>query len=327
MKKIVLLHTDVAPDAPEDELDCLRQALTVSETLNAVGYDTILMPFVPDLGHNMDTLRQTDPVAVFNLVETVAGKGSLVYLAPALLDILNLPYTGCRTNAMYLTSNKPLAKKMMHQSGVATPSWICENGSLQGVPQSGTFIIKACWEEASVGLDESCVIDYTGPDNLTLAIQRKKRETRFDWFAEEYIDGREFNIGLLAGDTGLIVLPAAEILFVDYPRQKPKILDYRSKWVEDSFEYEHTVRTFDFERRDEKLISSLREIAIRCWELFGLRGYARVDFRVDTNGFPWVLEVNANPCLSPDAGFAAALERAEISYQKAIDLLITDCLI
>jgi D-alanine-D-alanine ligase len=326
MKKIVILHTDVSQDASEDELDCLRQAEAVFEALTLSGHDPVLMPFVPDLAANIDRLHQISPRAVFNLVETVAGKGSLVYLAPALLDTLNLPYTGCRTEAMFITSNKPLAKKMMHQSGVATPSWICENDALQGVPQSDTFIIKACWEEASVGLDEGCVVQSPGTDDLAVTIQRKNRESGFSWFAEEYIDGREFNIGLLAGDTEIIVLPAAEILFVDYPWQKPKILDYRSKWVEGSFEYEHTVRTFDFTRRDEKLISSMRGIALRCWELFDLRGYARIDFRVDKNGLPLVLEVNANPCLSPDAGFAAALARADISYQRAIDLLVIDCL-
>lgn len=326
MKKTVILHTDVAPDAAEDELDCLRQAEAVFEALTLSGHDPVLMPFVPDLAANIDRLRQVSPGAVFNLVETVAGQGSLVYLAPALLDTLNIPYTGCRTDAMFITSNKPLAKKMMHRAGIATAAWICKDGSVHGEPQSDTFIIKACWEEASLGLDESCIVQSSGTDDLTFTIQRKNRESGFTWFAEEYIDGREFNIGLLAGDTELIFLPAAEILFIDYPRQKYKILDYRSKWIEGSFEYVHTVRTFDFDRHDEMLISSLRDIALQCWELFGLRGYARVDFRVDKNGRPLVLEVNANPCLSPDAGFAAALARADISYQDAIRLLIHECL-
>ncbi len=74
------------------------------------------------------------------------------------------------------------------------------------------------------------------------------------------------------------------------------------------------------------LISSLREISLRCWNIFSLRGYARVDFRVDNNGKPWVLEINANPCLSPDAGFAAALEKASIKYHEAIGFIIDDAL-
>jgi D-alanine-D-alanine ligase len=65
---------------------------------------------------------------------------------------------------------------------------------------------------------------------------------------------------------------------------------------------------------DTILISELKRLAIECWKVFGLRGYARVDFRVDTQGRPWILEINANPCLSPDAGFAAAAAYAGISY-------------
>ncbi len=78
--------------------------------------------------------------------------------------------------------------------------------------------------------------------------------------------------------------------------------------------------------QDERLADRLRDIALRCWHLFGLRGYARVDFRVDGNGVPWVLEINANPCLSPDAGFAAALDFAGIEYTVAIDAILQDAL-
>jgi D-alanine-D-alanine ligase len=86
------------------------------------------------------------------------------------------------------------------------------------------------------------------------------------------------------------------------------------------------MRKFDFSEKDANLISALREIALRCWNLFSLRGYARVDFRVDNNGKPWVLEINSNPCLSPDAGFAAALQQAKIKYHAAIDLIIDNAM-
>jgi D-alanine-D-alanine ligase len=104
------------------------------------------------------------------------------------------------------------------------------------------------------------------------------------------------------------------------------LLDYRAKWVEDSFEYNNTVRTMDFSDEDEEIIADLQEIAKRCWKLFDLRGYARVDFRVDKSGNPWVLEINANPCLSLEAGFVAAVEKAALKYHEAIELIINDAL-
>ena len=101
----------------------------------------------------------------------------------------------------------------------------------------------------------------------------------------------------------------AEMLFVDYPAGKRRIVDYAAKWHSGSFEFCNTVRRFEFDETDRPLLAQLEDIARTCWRLFGLRGYARVDCRVDTAGRPWVLEVNVNPCLSPDAGFAAAVER------------------
>ena len=67
-------------------------------------------------------------------------------------------------------------------------------------------------------------------------------------------------------------------------------------------------------------------MALRCWRLFKLSGYARVDFRVDSGNRPWVLEINANPCLSPDSGFFAAAARAGLSFREVVKRIVDDCL-
>lgn len=322
--KIVILHSDVAPDASEDELDCLRQADTIAEALQTLGHEPVLLPFVLDLGKNIKSLQSANPHVVFNLVETLGGKGNLIHVAPALLDFLQMPYTGCRTDAMYLTSNKPLAKKILHDAGIATPPWITAEGFIVGLAPSDTYLIKASWEDASVGLDETSIVKMKNSASITQSIYNQKKKLNAACFAEAYIDGREFNIALLATEKEVRVLPAAEMLFLDYAPDKLKLLDYRAKWVEDSFEYDHTRRTLDIASKDSALIDNLCHIALRCWDIFGLRGYARVDFRVDNKGNPWVLEINANPCLSLEAGFAVALEHTGIAYSKAIEHIVND---
>lgn len=323
--KIVILHSDVEPDASEDELDCLRQADTIAGALRQLGYDPVLMPFVLDLAQTINTLNSLRPDLVFNLVETVASKGSLIYLAPALLDHLQIPYTGSGTDAIFLTSNKPLAKKIMYEAGIPTPAWITKAGTHFGPALTETYIVKACWEHASVGLDDDSVVAFSDTAKLLAAMEDRSKKIGGEFFAEAYIDGREFNISLITGPAGeLKVLPPAEMLFLDYAPNKLKLLDYRAKWVEDSFEYNNTRRTMDFRPKDSFLISQLQDIAKNCWHLFGLRGYARVDFRVDKDGNPWVLEINANPCLSLEAGFAAAIELAAIKYHKAIEYIVND---
>ena len=134
---------------------------------------------------------------------------------------------------------------------------------------------------------------------------------------EHLLPGREFNIAMLAGPNGPEVLPPAEMTFVDFPADRPRILGWEAKWVESSFAYRHTVRQF-LDAREERLARELAAIAAAAWQACGVAGYARVDVRADEDGTPCVLEVNANPCLSPDAGFAAATARAGLSPDQVV---------
>jgi len=120
------------------------------------------------------------------------------------------------------------------------------------------------------------------------------------------------------------MLPPAEMRFIDYPPGKWKVVGYRAKWDESSFESLHTQRSFEFPKSERPLLQNLMDIARRCWHLFGLRGYARVDFRVDERNQPWVLEINANPCLSPDAGFVAAASQSGLSYRQVVERIVQD---
>jgi D-alanine-D-alanine ligase len=326
MNKIVILHSDISTDAAEDELDCLTQAKAISAALRNLDYNPVLIPFNLDLNKTIRKLQSSKPQAVFNIVETLDSKGSLIYFAPAILDTLQIPYTGCGTQAVFQTSNKPLAKKIMHYAGIATPDWIEQDGSVFQDDHAQTYLIKSSWEHASIGLDEDSLISYTSKANILKEMNRRKEKLGGSCYAEAYIDGREFNVALISGKKGVKVLPIAEMLFMDYAPDKLKIVDYKAKWNADSFEYNNTIRKFNFQKKDAVLISSLCDIALRCWHLFSLRGYARVDFRVDNNGKPWVLEINSNPCLSPDAGFAAALEQAKIKYHDAIGLIIDNAM-
>jgi D-alanine-D-alanine ligase len=147
------------------------------------------------------------------------------------------------------------------------------------------------------------------------------RAARFggSWFVERYVDGREFNLSVLDGPNGPEVLRAAEILFLDFPAERPRIVDYEAKWITGGFAYHRTPRRFlSGTKKNEPLAAGLRDLALRCWSVFGLSGYARVDFRVDHDGHPFVLEVNGNPCLSPDGGFMAAAAHAGLGFDDVI---------
>ncbi|NTW15935.1 MAG: D-alanine--D-alanine ligase [Syntrophaceae bacterium] len=322
--KVVILHGEVSADAGMDEKDVLVQATTVSSALTDLEYTPIILPLSLNFLTSLDAIKEIQPSFVFNIVETLAGQGSLIHMAPSLLDYLNIPYTGAGTEAMFLTSNKVLAKQRLHAAGIPTPSFFIPGRTVGSSFVEGTYIIKSVWEHASTWLDDTSIICARDLHSIHRAVLAQQNKLGMDCFAEIFIEGREFNLSLLAGERGPEVLPPAEIRFDDFPPDKTRVVDYRSKWVEDSFEYHHTPRNFNFSQEDEPLLLQLTDLATQCWHVFDLRGYARVDFRVDSTGRPWVLEVNTNPCLSPDGGFYAAVERSGLTFTQAIERIIQD---
>jgi len=326
--RVALLHGAVAPDAAPDEQDVLVEVETIGRTLADLGYAPVPVPLSLDLDAARRRLLDLRPSFVFNLVESIDGKGRLIHLAPALLDSLGLPYTGAGTEAVFLTSNKLLTKRLLAEAGIDTPAWVDDVPPEACPPFPGPYIVKSVWEDASIGIDDDSIVN--DPRRLPGLIRRRRRRFGGEWFAERFIDGREFNLALLAGGPeegavgGVEVLPPAEMRFIGFPPGKPRILDYAAKWDPDSFAYHNTVRRFDFPDADRPLLAHLAAIAKDCWHRFGLRGYARVDFRVDAAGRPWVLEVNANPCISPDAGFAAAAACAGLDLPAVIRRILAD---
>jgi D-alanine-D-alanine ligase len=313
-KRAVILHDVHAALGPPDQSDTLVEAQAIASALRELDFECEIVGTGLDLASLERTLDELAPAVVVNLVESLEGRGRLVHLVPALLESLGLPFTGCSASALTLSSDKPLAKRLLAAAGVRTPATFAPGA------RSGRWIVKSVWEHASLGLDDGAIVAAA---SAAQTIERRRAEHGGDWFAEEFVPGRELNVALLAERSGPRALPVAEIRFDTFPADKPRIVGYAAKWDTDSFEYRNTPRSFDVE---PELAASLRRVALDCWALFRLDGYARVDFRVDERGTPWVLEVNANPCLSPDAGFAAALAEAGIGYEAAIARLIDDAL-
>jgi len=316
--RIAVIHGDVAEGAGRDEQDVLTQVDCVSRGLAALGHEPVAVPASLNLVAVAQTLTALQPAMVFNLVETLAGKGNLIHFVPSLLDALKIPYTGARTEAMFLTSNKLLAKRWLAAAGLPTPPWFTTAETHEEVQIEGAWLVKSVWEHASIGLDEDSVLFGADRKRLFAEMDARREALGGACLAEAYIAGRELNLSLLDGADGPELLPPAEIRFDAYPPGKVRVVGYRSKWEEGTFEFANTPRTFEFPAQDAPLLAHLKELALQCWRLFDLRGYARIDFRVDGEGRPWILEVNANPCLSPDAGFSAATLRAGLTFPDVL---------
>jgi D-alanine-D-alanine ligase len=175
------------------------------------------------------------------------------------------------------------------------------------------------WEDGSLGITGDSVFTFT-PDYLP----KLKAYDDTHWLIQDYIDGREFNISILNGENGPEVMPPAEMIFHSHWHDKPKIVDFRAKWEAGTFEYENTVRRFPGNKLNPTLKKRIDDIAIQCWHIFDLKGYARVDMRIDENDIPYVIEVNANPCMSPDSGLVAATIEAGLPFTVVLQRIIND---
>ncbi|MCJ7830083.1 MAG: D-alanine--D-alanine ligase, partial [Desulfobacterales bacterium] len=243
MKKVAVLHAAIPETAPEDEQDVLVQVQAASRSLTRLGYAPGQVPISLELAAVQHSLASIRPVFVFNLVESLNGQGKLIHLAPALLDSLGIPYTGAATEAVFLTSNKLAAKKILTLSGLDTPPAHTAATLTRGAAVEGRYIIKATWEHASIGIGADSVMCPHNPAELRHALVLASRKIGEDCFCEQYIEGREFNLSLLAGSQGPEVLSPAEIRFDGFPPERLRIVDYRAKWDTASFEYQHTPRS------------------------------------------------------------------------------------
>lgn len=320
-RSALILHSRIEAGAAADDLDTLVQVHAVDAALRELGFSVRKA----ELGRHLDeaarVIASPRPDLVFNLVEQVDGRDALLPLAGFLLDRAGIPYTGAPSAALAATTDKIMAKRLMRSAGIPTPDW-AEAANAAAADAEGThWIVKSTTEHASFGLSADSVVPGA---RVPQRLRQSRLEHGGSWFAERYVEGREFNVALLSDGTKPRALPVAEIVFVDFPEGAPAIVDYDAKWKPESRAYRDTRRRF-MSAAEAPLAGKLGELALRCWDLFGLRGYARVDFRVDREGNPWVLEVNANPCLSPDAGFAAAAEAARIGFPEVVARIVEDC--
>jgi len=318
MSRCCIIYNEPGEGALADELDVLDQVAHIETHLSESGISVYRKGITGRFMEEIAALSDEKPDFVFNLVETINNKGELNYFIPALLNMYTIPYSGNPLEAMFFTSNKVLAGKMMRDAGVITPSSFLPSQSHLLKP-GRKYIVKPIWEDGSMGITSDSVFECKSG-----FIKRLEGLADSHWFIEDYIDGREFNISILTGKDGPEVLPPAEIVFVNYEPDRPRIVDFKAKWELDSFEYINTVREFPGKNLNEKLKKKLNKAVLACWHIFGLKGYARVDVRTDSNDNVFVIEVNANPCISPDSGFVAATKEAGYLFVDVIRRIIND---
>jgi len=302
----------------------IKSVIAVQAALTKNHYRTSVIGIKTDLYDFIQTIKRLNPKCIFNLCESIFGRSIWESNIPVLLDFMGIPYTGSDGNTLTIALNKAKSKEFLRSHGLPVPNYAIFHDEAVVLPPNLGFplIIKPLQEDGSMGITTNSVVK-----NFT---QFKKQISRLlsqgfqPLIAEEYIDGRELNLGIL-GNENYQLLPISEIDFSTLPPKHPRILTYNSKWKTNSPEYRNT-RPIIPAKLGGEIQKKVEAVAMKAYTLLHCRDYARIDLRLSRDNIPYIIEVNPNPDISPDAGMVRAAMKAGLGYEDLIMLIVENAI-
>ena len=317
--KVALLHTKDALDPPEDPV--LAQ---LEHALRAGGHEPRRVVVDSNVEPVVRTFVDDRPDLVFNLAESFAGKSALESNIAALLNLLDLRYTGSSPAGLLVAGDKTLSKKVLRFHGIRTPEFATVyRGAVDWAGEvQFPLIVKPPQEDASLGITQKSIVHDV--KELLEKIAELQSEYQQPALAEQFIVGREFYVGVL-GNANARALPVIELDFSKYPTDRPRIASWAAKWGDEGdekgAEFEGTESVFPENLADD-LKERLQKAAVDAFHALRLRDYARVDMRVNEAGDVYVIEVNPNCYLEAKSEFARAAEKDGLSYDALIAQIV-----
>jgi D-alanine-D-alanine ligase len=307
--KVAILFDGASALGKTPDILILESVEAVESALVGEGHEVVRIPVNPD-ARWIERVRKAKLDLVFNLCEGVDGMAALEPAVIGAVELLGVPYTGSSGATTSLCLRKHLVNTLLDRAGLPVPRWaVARRG--HAVPLVGfPAICKPAAEDASLGVEQRSVVRTARALSERVAAMHERWD---EVVVQRYVDGREVNVGIV-GDW---VLPIAEIDFREMPRGLWRIVSYRSKWESGSEEDLGAIPSCPADLPGE-LTAELAGLALAAWRTVGGEGYGRVDFRIDHAGRPWLLEVNANPDISPAAGLARMAGAAELDYSTLI---------
>ena len=308
-RRIALLFDGVSALGPTPDLLILDSVEAIECALQELGHTVTRVP-VDMEGRWVERLRKGHHDAAFNMCEGINGTAELESPVIGALELLGLPFTGASSLTTSLCLRKHLMNALAERCGAPVPAWALARAGAPLPAVGYPAIAKPATEDASLGVEQRSVV------RTPRALAARLRDMHSLWdeiIVQRFVEGREVNVGIV----GNTVLPLAEIDFGAMPEGHWRIVSYSAKWAPESREYMGTVPRCPADFTDE-LAEEIRSIALTSWRAVGGDGYGRVDLRVDAAGRPWLLEVNPNPDIAPDAGLARMARVAGLDYRALI---------
>jgi D-alanine-D-alanine ligase len=321
----VLYNTDYDAELKQTGVDVSSveaSARSITAALVQNGYQAELRGMHgTDVFEMLPKLRAAD--LVFNLCESMEGDSRNEPTFAGLLDLFGIAYTGADLLGLASCLHKQRTKDILLARAITTPPYrYIESVEALGDPALDAldypWFLKLAHEDASVGITEANLV--RSPAELRVRTREMIEEFQQPVLAERYVEGREINVTLIGNGFDVEMLPLHEIDFSAMPKDRPRIVSYAAKWDETHVDYVGT-KPVPLRDASPKLVAAVEAVARAAYHALGLRDYGRVDLRVDPQGTPWVIDVNPNCDISPDAGVARSAKVAGMSYVQLIEMI------
>jgi len=324
----VLVIFDYPNPPPQDgwesviELDGWKCERSVHHALVGLGHTVRLLGIHDRIDPLVEEIREHPPDVVFNLAEAFANNREHEANLVGLLELLKLPYTGCRPASLTICRHKAFTKRILTPHRIRVPaSILILRGQRRRSVKSLRFpvIVKPLGLEGSDGIAQRAFAET--PEACLERVQFLHENLGTDALVEEYIEGRELYSGVLGNDR-LRVLPLREMVFDNFPEERPRFATFKAKW-DDAFRTRWGIKNTFATPLANGLEPRIGRISRTAFRALQLEGYARVDLRLTAQNEIYVIEVNPNPSLAEDDEIALAADRAGIAYPQLVQQILS----
>jgi D-alanine-D-alanine ligase len=305
----------------EGSTECDKSIDQIAGALRRNGHEPTIVHVHADVHRFLTELQEQQFDLVFNLLEQF-GEGNLGLIeATGLFELLQVPYTGSGPGELYLQQDKALTKKLLAYENIQTPDFAVftpdadfETGGKLRMP----LFVKPLQMDSSLGIEAPKSLVHKTTELLE-RVQQIQKEFGDGALCEQYIEGREFYVGVL-GNSEAQAFPPVEMDFSKMPDGMPHVMDANAKFNEESVEFKST-KPIVAELPDE-LRARLQQVALHSYRALRMRDYGRVDMRLSETGEIYVIEVNANCYLEQESEFAMAAKAAGIEFDDMIQRIV-----
>ncbi|KQT23041.1 MAG: D-alanine--D-alanine ligase family protein [Bradyrhizobium sp.] len=328
LRILVLMHPDFLPPDSSDgytaqEINAWKTEYDVVSTLREAGHEVRPLGAQEEIKPVREAIEEFKPHVVFTLLEEFHSNVAYDQHIASYLELMRVPYTGCNPRGLILARGKDLSKTLVHHRRIAVPAFAVfpMRRKVKRPPRLALpLIVKSLNMDGSFGISQASIVDTDEKLAERVAFIHERSETAA--IAEQFIEGRELYVGVL-GNNRLRVLPVWELKFGNMGgRRSRHIATEKAKHDTD---YQERVGIVDGPAKDltPEVTARIQRAAKRIYQVLGLDGYARIDFRLSADGTPYFIEANPNPEIARNQEFATAAQHDGLQYPDLLHRILT----